>query len=216
MRQPSWQFVANFGDASPLEHGGLFLYEDETGVYGFEAERVEVEEHDGTLTVHRICLDRCKEVRVDDRLYLVPHTYDGTYPHPIASYVEWFAPKLQSIAARNGTTADELRRLLCSADGVERLEGYRAIYDDQGWVNGDHYPSTLTYAEALVRYQDDAIKPESYHDCVCCGETLMCALLCPSCVKAGCVATYEYGDWHFASCDVPQCLDCRARLAHER
>ena len=35
MSQPKWEYVANLGDTSPLEYGGLFLYRDTTGVYGY-------------------------------------------------------------------------------------------------------------------------------------------------------------------------------------
>lgn len=31
--QPVWKFVANPGDANPIDHGGLFVLVDETGVY---------------------------------------------------------------------------------------------------------------------------------------------------------------------------------------
>jgi hypothetical protein len=37
--QPIWEYVANLGDASPVEYGGLFLYRDTTG--GFELEKLE-------------------------------------------------------------------------------------------------------------------------------------------------------------------------------
>jgi hypothetical protein len=157
--QPLWKFVHNFGDASPLDHGGLFLYEDSTGVYGYEAERIEPnEDEDGTVEIRRVCLDRCKEVRDGDRLYLVPFTYEASWPHPLASYVEWFAPHLASIAEYVDSTEEELRAGLCSENGIERLEAYRAIYDHEGWANGDEYPRTLTRAEAKKRYRKELKK----------------------------------------------------------
>lgn len=36
--QPVWKFIANLGDANPIDHGGYFVYIDETGVYAPEAE----------------------------------------------------------------------------------------------------------------------------------------------------------------------------------
>lgn len=37
-RQPEWEYVANLGDASPIDHGGFFIFEDRTGVYPPEVE----------------------------------------------------------------------------------------------------------------------------------------------------------------------------------
>ncbi len=204
--QPEWEFVANLGDATPLEHGGYFVFKDQTGVYGFEAERVELDEEAGTLEVHRVCLDQLKEVRVDNQLFLVTIRYAETWPHPLLSYEEWFVDSLKDVASTMGTTEEELRRMFCSEDGLERAEAYRCVYDHHGWANGDEYPLQLTYVEALQRYQEDALKPDGYSDCECCGETIMDALICEACVKAGCEAEYEYG-WTF-ECQIPQCTDC--------
>ena len=183
--QPSWTFVANLGDASPLEYGGYFVYHDATGVYGYEAEKVEEpcgdddedvecsvchgeEIADGEAecvacrgcgevpnpglrwTVYRVCLDRLKLV---DGL-LVPESYEASYPHPIASYVEWFADGLAGVADTMGTTADELTEALCSDDGKDRAWAYRCVYDYHGWANGDEYPLSLTRAEVEARYTD--------------------------------------------------------------
>lgn len=157
MSQPSWRYVANLGDATPLDHGGYFVYEDTTGVYGFEAERLEREsdEEKARIEVRRVCLDRLKEVRDGDTLYLVPYKYEESWPHPVSAYVEWFAKDLESIAATFGSTADELRRLLCSENGLERAEGYRMVYDHHGWDNGDSEPMRLTVKEARKRYRDE-------------------------------------------------------------
>lgn len=154
MSQPIWRFIVNLGDASPLDHGGYFVYEDTTGVYGFEAERIEPNDN-GTIEVHRVCLDRLREVRENDRLYLVPYKYEKTWPHPLSAYVEWFAEDLESVASYVDRTLEDLREALCSADGIKRAEAYRAIYDYQGWVNGDESPMTLTRSEAKKRYRKE-------------------------------------------------------------
>lgn len=155
MSQPRWKFLANLGDAHPLDHGGLFVYEDLTGVYGCEMERVEPlsDADDSKIEVRRVLLDRLKEVRKDDRVYLVPFIYEESWCHPVSAYVEWFADKLLGIAGYVGSTEAELRERLCSDDGLERAEAYRAIYDHEGWANGDDYPLTLTRGEAKRRYR---------------------------------------------------------------
>ncbi len=40
-KQPVWKFLANLGDRSYVDYGGLFVFEDTTGVYGFEMEKLE-------------------------------------------------------------------------------------------------------------------------------------------------------------------------------
>ena len=156
--QPIWKFVANLGDASPIEHGGYFLYHDETGTYGFEAERLECtceeEDRPQRWSVHRVCLDRLQLTRNGDTLYLVPAAYDETWPHPVAAYVEWFAKDLEGIADTMGTTRGELEQALCSEDGTARAWAYRCIYDYHGWDNGDAYPLILKKSEVKARYTE--------------------------------------------------------------
>ncbi len=149
MSQPIWKFIANLGDASPLDHGGYFVYEDTTGVYGFEGERIEPNE-EGTLEIRRVPLDRLKEMRVDDRIYLVPFAYNHTWPHYVSAYVEWFADSLAEIA---DGSPQELIRMLCSANGLERAQAYREIYDHHGWDNGDAYPRTIRRSDAKRAYR---------------------------------------------------------------
>lgn len=158
MSQPKWRFVANLGDASPLEHGGYFVYRDTTGVYDHEAELlVEPEDTDdrgARWTVYRIELDRCKIVREDNTVYLVPFAYDAAaYLHPVSSYVEWFAKDLDRVASFIGSTREEMERELCSENPLERAHAYRAIGDYHGWRNLDDYPLTLTRAEVKKRYR---------------------------------------------------------------
>ena len=156
--QPIWRFVANLGDASPLDYGGYFLYEDTTGVYGFEAEKVEEpydevdpESNKARWTIHRVCLDRCKMVDGN----LVSFNYKPEWPYPVAAYVEWFAKDLASVANCMGTTEQELIDALCSKDGKALAWAYQCIADYHGWNNLDDYPLTLTRAEVEARYKDE-------------------------------------------------------------
>jgi hypothetical protein len=153
--QPVWKYVANLGDASPIEHGGLFLYEDETGVYPAELEKLDEPCDDDRLerwTVRRVCLDKLKLHRVENMLYLVPGAYEPSWPHPVHSYVEWFAKDLASVAETMGTTRAELEEAFCSDDIKARAWAYQCVYDYHGWDNGDSYPQTLTKKEARKRY----------------------------------------------------------------
>lgn len=160
-RQPEWKFVANLGDASPVDHGGLFIYEDATGVYDAEMERLERESDrdDSKFTIHRVCLDRCKEVQGErDKPYLVPYRYEPTWPHPLPDYEEWFADDLDRVAESMGTTERVLRDQLCSDDSKARAEAYRCILDYHGWENGDEYPLTLASIDDVEdRYTRDEI-----------------------------------------------------------
>lgn len=139
--QPTWKFVANLGDATPLVHGGLFVYVDETGVYPPEMERVEL-----------LCDDTAWEVR---RVVLEPCTYingvlsDNSF-HP--DRAAWFADELESVASCMGYTASDLALQFCSPDPLERAQAWRAVLDYFGWDNGDSYPLELSADEVANRY----------------------------------------------------------------
>lgn len=157
MAQPVWKFVANLGDASPIDYGGLFLYRDDTGVYPAELERLEPPtdgDNAESWEVRRVCLDKLQLFRKDDTLYLVSANYDETWPHPVSSYVEWFTDSLDSVASTMGTTRLELEAALCSSDDAERAWAYQCIYDYHGWDNGDSYPLKLNRTEVVARYKN--------------------------------------------------------------
>lgn len=62
MSQPQWKFVANLGDADPIENGGAFVFIDETGVYPPEVEILEEPAEDNGPKhwhVYRFSLDHC-------------------------------------------------------------------------------------------------------------------------------------------------------------
>jgi len=129
--QPVWRCVANLGDRDPLDHGGLFVYVDRTGVYPPEMERVEPDE-DGSLEVRRVVLDR----------------YHPNYP-------AWYAKDIGSVASFVGCDPEELCEDLCGSDPIPRAEAYRGILDYFGWDNGDDYPLTITVSEARQRYRNE-------------------------------------------------------------
>lgn len=157
-RQPSWKFVDNLGDATPLDYGGYFVYVDTTGVYGPEAELLEEPEGGNVYTVRRILLERCKQVEAGDRVLLVPFKYDDTWPHPVESYDEWFSSDLREVADCVGMPVAELRDMLCSDDPLKRADAYRAIGDYHGWDNLDEYPLILTEDEVRSRYKQGELE----------------------------------------------------------
>lgn len=156
-RQPEWKFVSNLGDASPIEHGGYFLYHDATGAYGYEAEILQLvsddmdaDADDARWQVYRVCLERFQMVKG----YMVPIGYTAEWPHPLASYVEWFDESLADVAETMGLDEKSIREQLCSDKGEDLALAYQAIAAFCGWENFDHAPQTLTRAEVEARYVD--------------------------------------------------------------
>lgn len=144
MSQPTWKFVANLGDASPIEYGGYFIYVDETGVYAPEGEWLESPDDDnGTWVVRRFSLERCTfidGVLSDNRF------------HP--EHAAWFARDIAGVASFIGVETSELIEWLCSEDVLERADAWRAIGDYHGFANLDDYPLTLNKSEVEARYAD--------------------------------------------------------------
>ena len=148
--QPEWEFITNLGDVSPLDHGGLFLYKDKTGVYEPELERCEPIEN-GKFLIHRVSLERYK--RLDK--YLVSIAYNDSWPNPAPQYQPWFKDRLQEIDESRDCYEEEIIEELCSDDPKKLASAYEAIYNYLGWDNGDSYPLTITREEAEKRYQNE-------------------------------------------------------------
>lgn len=146
--QPEWKFVANLGDVNPLDHGGRFVFVDETGVYEPEMEIYDPD----TREVSRFSLDRMARLNGGRRLIPYSVTIPEYLPHPLEHYVEWFSDDIESIASTAGLEPDELRRLFCSVDPLERAQAYMALADYHGLDNLDSYPLVLSRKEARERY----------------------------------------------------------------
>jgi hypothetical protein len=143
--QPKWQLIANLGDATPLDYGGLFVFRDETGVHPEEMELLEVQNPDADDDDLRYEVRRC----VLERCTLTGGILSDNSFHP--EHPAWFAADLAGVASAIGSTKEDLERLLCSEDPLERAEAYRAVADYHGWDNLDSDPLTLTRAEAEAR-----------------------------------------------------------------
>lgn len=149
-RQPDWEFIANLGDASPLDYGGYFIYRDRTGVYQEEAELIVPNEEEGeTYTVYRFGLDRLKKVNG----FLVPIRYERDWPQPVEAYDTWFHEDLGAVASFIDSTKEQLEAAFTSPDPRARAFAYQAVGEYHGMENLDSYPLTLTRKEVEKRYQ---------------------------------------------------------------
>jgi len=161
MSQPQWKFVAQLGDVDPIEHGGYFIFVDETGVYAPEAELLEVIEEGDEISweVRRFILEPCT--------YIDGILSDNKF-HP--QYPAWFATPepekakrpqdttyLSNIASCQGLAVEELIKQFCSTDPIQRAWAYRAVGEYHGFANLDEYPLVFTdeqRSEVEERYKE--------------------------------------------------------------
>lgn len=151
--QPTWKFVENLGDVNPVEHGGFFVFIDETGVYAPEVEMLDPPcEGQDKWTVYRFILEPCtfKDGILSDNRF-----------HP--NHPAWFAKpekdrkeRPQDTTYLNDLTGafplDELTRLFCSDDPKERAVAWREVGEYHGYDNLDSDPLRLTEEEVKQRY----------------------------------------------------------------
>ena len=154
-KQPVWKLIANLGDVNPLEHGGYFVYVDETGVYEAEAELLITDENESSpeyeYTAYRFILERCT---------LINGILSANKFHP--DCMAWFGYRdkdrpqdsdLNDVA--KFADMPDIAELLCSENPVDRARAYQVIGDYHGWDNLDSYPLALTRAEAEERYSTE-------------------------------------------------------------
>lgn len=148
-KQPVWKFIANLGDASPIAHGGFFVYEDKSGVYAPECvllqpknDEDDIRDKDMHWTAWRFSADKCS--------YVNGVLSDNKF-HP--ELPAWFADKIGSLADTFGQTADEVRALLCSDKTLDRADGWRMIGEYFGFDNLDSYPDRLTRRDVYNRFR---------------------------------------------------------------
>lgn len=150
--QPEWKFVANYGDANPLDHGGKFLFIDETGVYPPELEIVEPtgsEDSDGDFEnyeweVHRFRLERCTYVNG----VLSNNQFHQDHP-------AWFASDLAGVVSCCDTTVEKLIQQLTSDDPKDRAVAYLDLIGYHGPYEFDQYPLHFDDRKEIeARYAD--------------------------------------------------------------
>ena len=148
MSQPKWKFVANLGDATPIDHDGLFVFIDETGEYSPEMEQLvsvggeeEEERNDDDELISEG--NEKWEVR---RCTIEPCTYingvlSDNPSHP--DHPAWFADDLSSVCSSMDVEEQELIQMFCSDDVVQRALAWKMVGDHHGWDNFDSYPITF-------------------------------------------------------------------------
>lgn len=163
MSQPKWKLIANLGDASPLEYGGYFIYEDETGVYPPEAELLEVLNEDEPdedrlkYRVYRFILEQCTltDGILSDNKYHPLHPAWFAEPESERTNRPQDTTYLKNVADYIGSTLEEMQSMFCSNNPLDRATAYRAIGEYHGLENLDDYPLELTRTEAIERYKDE-------------------------------------------------------------
>jgi len=156
MSQPKWKCVANLGDVNPIEHGGLFVFIDETGVYPPEAEKLIPPCEDGPQewVAYRFILENCTHINgvLSDNQF-----------HP--DHPAWFAGSeqqreerpqdstyLQNICNCMDVEAKELIGWFCSDDPCERARAWECVGDYHGYENLDSEPRKLNRKEVFGRF----------------------------------------------------------------
>lgn len=160
--QPSYEYLANLGDANPLDHGGCFIYRDTTGIYPPVMELLEVpcdDEEDNpraTYTVYRVELEPCTYANgvLSDNPAHPEHAAWFAQPEHERSKRPQDTTYLANVASTMGVEVLELIDGFTSADPLQRAHAWRAVLDYHGWENGDGYPLQLTRTECKARYKD--------------------------------------------------------------
>ena len=155
MSQPNWKLVANLGDANPIDYGGYFVYEDQTGVYPAEAELLEVNDDDNgklSWTVRRFILEPCT---LTMPVSGGPAVLSDNAFHP--DQPAWFADHLAEVASATDQNLTALQEDFCSDDSRRRASAYRAVGEvvSYGFDNFDDSPIRTGSRRVIrARYQE--------------------------------------------------------------
>jgi len=166
MSQPNWKYIANLGDANPIDHGGFFVYIDETGVYDPEVELLGViEENDcgeaSRWVVYRFSLERCtfEDGILSNNKFHKDHAAWFAEPECKRAERPQDTTYLSKVAECMGMDLETLQTLFCSDNPIERAEAYRCVGEYHGFGNLDSYPLTLTDGtEVEQRYAEETSK----------------------------------------------------------
>jgi hypothetical protein len=169
MNQPTWKLLGNLGDENYIDHGGFFVYEDTTGVYGHEAELLVSEnEHETEATrwtVYRFSIPQCSLKMREMTAGLDDSILSDNRFHP--GHPAWFAQPeskqaqrpqdttyLSKIADYAGMTLEMLREWFCDAEPMRRAHAYRLVGEYHGFNNFDNYPLHFNNrADVEARYK---------------------------------------------------------------
>lgn len=148
MSQPKWKLVANLGDVSWLEHGGIFVYKDETEVYDPELEILwKHPEISNCYYSDRFVMEKC----FYEKNILSDNEYHKDFP-------AWFADDINSICDLMDLDPDQFIKDICSDDILLRAWSWYAVYSHWGIDNLSGDSEELTGFEASNRFRHDMAK----------------------------------------------------------
>jgi hypothetical protein len=147
--------IANLGDVNYLVYGGRLVLAPTEDNPDPSVEVIDPPPEDEVAIgwhIYRFDLEPLKVVEQDNTMYLVPAAWDESWPHPLASYDEWFHKDLAAVASSTGMDVQKLREGFCSDNLVARAVSWCALGDYHGFNELDHYPLHLSEHEAHERY----------------------------------------------------------------
>ena len=188
MSQPTWKFVTNLGDANPIDHGGRFLYTDETGVYDPEVEVLEIKsgdtddeyndddelevEGDIVWEIHRFSVESCTYGMVIDGEF---KPLDHLHPQGVLSdnefhpdHAAWFAkPECEKANRPQDTT---YLSNICESMDVDQWELIEMFLSDdvtqraQAWLMVADYHGIDCLDSYPIEYDSRKELEERYGD----------------------------------------------------
>lgn len=140
-----WLRIKKDGTEPTIEVAEVIdTYEDEEG---FEQHK---------FLLYRFDIERFKLVTDPERplsAYLVSERYDASWPHPLASYEEWFADDLAAVARSVGEDPLNLAKQFTSPDPKIRAGAYMAVAGYHGLANFDHDPLQIDEPKLNKRWE---------------------------------------------------------------
>ena len=157
MNQPKWKCVANLGDVNPIEHGGLFVFVDETGVYPPEAEKLypPCDDSDGKeWEVRRFVLEDCfyTDGILSDNQFHKDHPAWFAKPEEERKDRPQDTTYLRDMCESFDITETALIAMFLSDDPIQRAGAWCIVGDYHGYDNLDDYPLILDRKRVWGRY----------------------------------------------------------------
>lgn len=141
--------LGQLGDVNPIEYGGFWILKngEEITCEILELPLLEITEtlpgdtEGNQFRVYRFSSEKCffENGIISDNPF---HKNKKT----------WFADSLKSVASSCGMPVDDLIRILCSQNPVERSTGYQILVEYFGPDQFDDYPLSLSLSEVKKRY----------------------------------------------------------------
>lgn len=146
--QPKWKCIANLGDRNPVEHGGVFVYIDLTGVYCPEMEIWQPSDTKDEGNVYRVLLGECSLSKTHGTLS------DNQYH---SDWNAWFTEEgsVKHLADFTDQSEESLKRQFVGSV-IERANAWLVVFQYYGPQDSEE--RVLTFAQARRRYRYAANK----------------------------------------------------------